>query len=95
MSLYMKLNDIAKETLEAKSMVVVPPPSRVWVNQGLQMQLELQDGSFEYRKLQTSHRSVGKQGNQTTQLQRLMTPFRASVPQVLAPVNRIKASHLV
>ena len=53
--LYNKLNDIAQKTLNAKVLVMVPPPIQgLGTSGGFQMQVELQDGSFDYRKLQTA-----------------------------------------
>ncbi|WBV72789.1 efflux RND transporter permease subunit [Legionella pneumophila] len=52
-ALYTKFNAIAKETLDAKVLVVVPPPIQgLGMSGGFQMQVELQDGTFDYRKLQ-------------------------------------------
>lgn len=95
LSLYTKLNDIANKTLGAKILVMVPPPIQgLGQSGGFQMQLELQDGSFDYRKLQTATDLVIKYASQRPELQRLMTSFRAAVPQVAAPINRTKAESL-
>lgn len=93
--LYTKLNEIAQKTLKAKVLVMVPPPIQgLGTSGGFQMQLELQDGSFDYRKLQTATDQMIRYASQQPELQRLMTSFRASVPQVSAPINRIKAESL-
>ncbi len=93
--LYTKLNEIAQKTLEAKVLVMVPPPIQgLGSSGGFQMQLELQDGSFDYRKLQAATDQMIRYASQQPELQRLMTSFRASVPQVSAPINRIKAESL-
>ena len=95
LSLYTKFNQIAINTLDAKVMVVVPPPIQgLGLSGGLQMQLELQDGSFDYRKLQAATDQLIQYGNQQPELQKLMTSFRSEVPQVIAPINRIKAKSL-
>ncbi|MFA6302742.1 MAG: efflux RND transporter permease subunit [Legionella sp.] len=95
LSLYTKLNDIANKTLGAKILVMVPPPIQgLGQSGGFQMQLELQDGSFDYRKLQTATDLVIKYASQRPELQRLMTSFRAAAPQVAAPINRTKAESL-
>lgn len=94
-SLYTKFNQIGINTLDAKVMVVVPPPIQgLGLSGGLQMQLELQDGSFDYRKLQAATDQLIQYGNQQPELQKLMTSFRSEVPQVIAPINRIKAKSL-
>lgn len=92
LSLYTQFNTIAKNTLSAKVLVVVPPPIQgLGLSGGLQMQLELQDGSFDYRKLQAATDQLIQYGAQQPELQSLMTSFRSEVPQVIAPINRIKA----
>ncbi|MBN9231027.1 MAG: efflux RND transporter permease subunit [Legionella sp.] len=93
--LYQQLTQIAQNTLEAKILVMVPPPIQgLGTSGGFQMQLELQDGSFDYRKLQAATDQMIYYGNQQPELQHLMTSFRASVPQVAAPINRTKAESL-
>ncbi|KTD18284.1 efflux RND transporter permease subunit [Legionella jordanis] len=95
LSLYNKLNDIALKTINAKVLVVVPPPIQgLGLSGGFQMQVELQDGSFDYQKLQAVTDQLVSHGNQQQGLQKLMTSFRASVPQVAAPINRSKAESL-
>lgn len=95
LSLYNKLNEVALQTLDAKVLVIVPPPIQgLGLSGGFQMQLELQDGSFDYKKLQNAADNLIQYGNQQTGIQKLMTSFRAAVPQVLAPINRIKAESL-
>ncbi|MFO2970404.1 multidrug efflux RND transporter permease subunit [Legionella pneumophila serogroup 10] len=94
-ALYTKFNAMAKETLDAKVLVVVPPPIQgLGMSGGFQMQVELQDGTFDYRKLQQATDQMINTGSQYPQLQNLMTTFRASVPQVAAPINRTKAESL-
>jgi HAE1 family hydrophobic/amphiphilic exporter-1 len=94
-ALYAELNKIAQDTLEAKVMVMVPPPIQGLGNAGgFQMQVELQDGSFDYRKLQAATDLLNQYGNSTPELSHLMTSFRASVPQLFAPIDRTKAVSL-
>ena len=93
--MYAKLNEIAAKTLGAKVMVIVPPPIQgLGLSGGFQMQIEEQDGTFNYRKLQDVTDQLISYGNSLPELQKLMTPFRASVPQVSAPINRTKAESL-
>ncbi|KTD49978.1 RND multidrug efflux transporter MexF [Legionella quinlivanii] len=95
LALYTKLNDIAKKTKDAKLLVVVPPPIQgLGLSGGFQMQVELQDGSFDYQKLQSVTDHLIDNGNHDPVLQNLMTSFRANVPQVAAPINRTKAESL-
>ncbi len=93
--LFKKLNDIAQKTLDAKILVMVPPPIQGLGNGGgFQMQIELQDGSFDYRKLQAATDLMINYGNADPALSHLMTSFRASVPQLFAPIDRVKAESL-
>lgn len=94
-ALYSELNKIAAQTLDAKVLVMVPPAIQgLGASGGFQMQLELQDGTFDYQKLQTATDLLIKYGNEQPQLQKLMTSFRASTPQVYAPISRVKAESL-
>lgn len=94
-ALYKKINDIAGKTLGAKVLVMVPPAIQgLGASGGFQMQLELQDGTFDYRKLQAATDQLIQYANQQPELQRLMTSFRGSVPQVSAPIDRYKAESL-
>ena len=95
LALYTQLNNLANKTLDAKVMVIVPPPIQgLGLSGGFQMQVELQDGSFDYAKLQKITDALVQQGNTKPELQKLMTTFRAEVPQVSAPINRTKAETL-
>lgn len=95
LALYKKLNDIAAKTLNAKILVMVPPAIQgLGASGGFQMQLELQDGTFDYRKVQTATDELIRYASQQPELQRMMTSFRANVPQVSAPINRTKAESL-
>lgn len=95
LSIYTQMNKIAHETLDAKVLVVVPPPIQgLGLSGGIQMQIELQDGSFDYVKLQDITDQLIAQGQALPELRMLMTSFRAKVAQVLAPINRTKAESL-
>ncbi|MDP3705367.1 MAG: efflux RND transporter permease subunit [Legionellaceae bacterium] len=95
MVLYDKLNELARNTLSAKVLVVVPPPIQgLGLSGGFQMQVELRDGTFDYQKLQRVTDQLVQQASQKSEVQKLLTTFRASVPQVSAPINRTKAETL-
>jgi HAE1 family hydrophobic/amphiphilic exporter-1 len=82
--------------IESARILVVPPPPIQGIGQsgGFQMQVELTDGSFDYSKLQrVTDLMVSEAGTQSG-LQRVMTTFRASVPQLSADINRAKAQAL-
>jgi HAE1 family hydrophobic/amphiphilic exporter-1 len=93
--MYKKMNEIADSTLNAKVLVVVPPSIQgLGLSGGFQMQVEVQDGTFDYRKLQDVTDQIIQYGQADPTIQKLLTSFRASVPQVLAPINRTKAESL-
>lgn len=95
LSLYTKMNEIAQQTLDAKILVMVPPAIQgLGQSGGFQMQVQLQDGSFDYRKLQVATDQLIQYASQQPELQRLMTSFRAQSPQVSAPVSHIKSESL-
>lgn len=94
-ALFNKMNVLAAQTLEAKVTVLVPPAIQgLGSSGGFQMQLELQDGTFDYRKLQAATEQLIHYGNQDPALQKLMTSFRAEAPQLNAPIDRTKAESL-
>ena len=95
LSLYNKFNDIAKKTEEANVLVVVPPPIQgLGLSGGFQMFIELQDGTFNYQKLQDVTNHLISKSSEQEALQKVMSSFRASVPQLLAPIDRIKSESL-
>ncbi|MFO1149523.1 MAG: efflux RND transporter permease subunit [Alsobacter sp.] len=80
---------------EAKSTVVPPPPIQgLGLAGGFQMQVQLNDGSFDYGRLQDATDRIIAAGNAQPGLQRLMTPFRARAPQLKAEIDRRKAETL-
>jgi HAE1 family hydrophobic/amphiphilic exporter-1 len=90
--MYKAFSKIANETKEAKILVAVPPPIQgLGLSGGSQMQVELTDGSFDYRKLQQATDRIVQYSSTLPEMQRLLTPFRSQVPQVLAPIDRVKA----
>lgn len=95
LAMYTKLNELAANTLDAKILVMVPPAIQgLGSSGGFQMQLELQDGSFDYQKLQAATDTLVQYGGAQRELRHLMTSIRASVPQVGAPIDRTKAESL-
>ncbi len=93
--LYTQLNQLAQNTLDAKVMVVVPPAIQgLGLSGGFQMQIELQDGSFDYQKLQLVTDQLVNRGHDSPSIQKVFTSFRAFVPQVSSLINRTKAESL-
>lgn len=95
LALYQKLNTLAQETLDANVLVAVPPAIQgLGTAGGFQMQVELQDGTFDYRKLQDATDQLIQYASVRPELQKLMTSFRANAPQLDAPIDRTKAESL-
>ncbi len=95
LALYQKLNEIAKNTLEAKVLVLIPPAIQgLGTAGGFQMQVELQDGTFDYKKLQNVTDKLIYYASMRPEFQKLMTSFRASTPQLAAPIDRTKVESL-
>lgn len=93
--LYTKMQEIAQKNLDAKILVVVPPPIQgLGLSGGFQMVVELQDGTFDYQKLQNITDQLIQKARFLPEMKQLLTTFRAAVPQVLAPINRTKAQSL-
>ena len=93
--LYKKFNQIAAGTMGAKVLVVVPPPIQgLGSSGGFQGVVELQDGSFDYQKLQQVSDLVDRDGNSQSELAQLFTTYRSQAPQLTAEIDRTKAQSL-
>ncbi|MCX7353540.1 MAG: multidrug efflux RND transporter permease subunit [Alphaproteobacteria bacterium] len=94
-SIYFNLQGQMSQIQEARALVLIPPPIQgLGQSGGFQMQLELTDGTFDFVKLQQAADAMVANGGAQSSLQHLMTPFRASVPQIKADVDRVKAETL-
>jgi len=95
LSLFVGMNKSMSEVMDARVLVVPPPPIQGVGNaSGATMQLELRDGSFDFRKLQTLADSMVEAGSSQTAFQRVMTTFRSDAPQYRIDVDRVKAQTL-
>ncbi len=80
---------------DAKGFVLVPPPIQgIGNSSGFTMEVELRDGSFDYRKLQALTEAIVHDASTQSSLQRLNSSFRAGVPQLQVAVDRSKAETL-
>jgi HAE1 family hydrophobic/amphiphilic exporter-1 len=94
-SIYAHLQGALDDLPDATGFVVVPPPIQGIGNaSGFNMMIELRDGSNDFAKLQSITRAVLADGASQSGLQRLVTPFRADVPQLSVLVDRVKAEAL-
>jgi len=93
--LYETLSQRLSQIESARILVVPPPPIQGIGNSGgFQMQVELSDGSFDYAKLQRVTDLMVSEAGAQSGLERVMTTFRANVPQLRADINRAKAQAL-
>ena len=95
LSLFIGMNKAMEEIADARVLVVPPPPIQGVGNaSGATMQLELRDGSFDFRKLQTMANQMAEAGAAQSSFQRMLTTFRADAPQYRIDVDRVKAQTL-
>lgn len=74
---------------------LVPPPIQgIGNSSGFTMQVESRDGSFDYVKLLRVTNAIIEDAERQSAVQRLVTPFRADVPQFKVEVDRSKAESL-
>ncbi len=77
---------------DANSLVLVPPPiTGLGLSGGFQMQINLTDGSFDYKKLQDAAYAIAAEARKNPGIMMTLTPFRADVPQLSFDVNRSQA----
>ncbi len=80
---------------DGKLFVVPPPPIQGIGNAGgLQMQLELLGGSFDYAKLNAVTQQLLQRAAANPELQRVLTTFSPGAPQVSVTVDRARAETL-
>jgi hydrophobic/amphiphilic exporter-1 (mainly G- bacteria), HAE1 family len=86
-----KLNNLP----DGKGFVLVPPPIQgIGQAGGFQMEVELLGGSFNYTKLDELTRQILKSAAANPTVQRSLTTFQLSAPQVSVTVDRDRAQTL-
>ncbi len=94
-SIYDTLSTQLRNFQEARTMVIVPPPIQgLGLSGGFQMQLELNDGSYDFKRLQQNADRVIARANADPMIRMALTPLRSEVPQVEIKVNRAQAQSL-
>src|ERR1700759_4693692 len=94
-SLVFGLNDKVADIMEARTLVLPPPPIQGIGNAaGFAMQVELRDGNSDYAKLQAITGAMVRSAQSQSALQRVQSPFRATVPQFDIEIDRIKTQTL-
>ncbi|MGY3075517.1 preprotein translocase subunit SecF [Bradyrhizobium sp. LM6.10] len=90
-SLVYGLNDKLAVIMEARTLVLPPPPIQGIGNAaGFSMQVELRDGNSDFGKLQAITSAMVSNGQSQSALQRVQSSFRSSVPQFNVEIDRIK-----
>jgi HAE1 family hydrophobic/amphiphilic exporter-1 len=94
-TIYTKLQGALDGMQDATGFVIVPPPIQGIGNaSGFNLMVELRDGSADFPKLAALSRTLVADGNAQSGLTRLLSPFRADVPQLRVTVDRVKAETL-
>ncbi|MDN4999670.1 efflux RND transporter permease subunit [Bradyrhizobium sp. GCM10027634] len=94
-SLVYGLNDKVADIMEARTLVLPPPPIQGIGNAaGFSMQVELRDGNSDFAKLQAITGAMVSNGQSQSALQRVQSSFRSSVPQFNVEIDRIKTQTL-
>jgi len=93
--IYQHLQTALDKITDASSFVIVPPPIQGIGNAGgFTMMIEQRDGSDDFAKLQRVTHTVLEDAAGQPGLQRLVSTFRAGVPQIEVVVDRTKAEAL-
>ncbi|WP_298882673.1 multidrug efflux RND transporter permease subunit [uncultured Bradyrhizobium sp.] len=94
-SLVYGLNDRVATIMEARTLVLPPPPIQGIGNAaGFSMQVELRDGNSDFAKLQAITGAMVSNAQSQSALQRVSSSFRSSVPQFNVEIDRIKTQTL-
>ena len=94
-SLFVGLNEKLSAILDARILVIPPPPIQGIGNAaGFAMQIELRDGNSDFGKLQAITNAMVSNGQSQSALQRVSSSFRAMVPQFDVEVDRVKTQTL-
>src|SRR6266702_2301330 len=94
-SLVVGLNQKVGTIQEARALVLPPPPIQGIGNAaGFAMQVELRDGNSDFSKLQAITQAVVANAQTQSALQRVQSPFRATVTQFDVEIDRVKTQTL-
>src|SRR5262249_45903234 len=94
-SLVFGLNDKLATIMEARTLVLPPPPIQGIGNAaGFSMQIELRDGNSDFAELQAITGAMVSNAQSQSALQRVSSSFRSAVPQFNVEIDRIKTQTL-
>jgi len=95
LSIYKDLSARLAKYQDARTMVLVPPPIQgLGLSGGFQMEVELIDGSENYQRLQQAADEIVAKARRDPAIRMVLTPLRASVPQVTIHVEKTQAGNL-
>src|SRR5262245_30423866 len=95
LSIYRDLSARLGKYQGARTMVLVPPPIQgLGLSGGFQMEVELTDGSENYQRLQEVADAIVAKAARDPAIRMVLTPLRASVPQVTIHVEKTQAGNL-
>ena len=95
LSLFTGLNQSLAAIEDAIIAVLPPPPIQGVGNAaGATMQVQLRDGTFDLAKLQNIVQTMVANAETQSSLQRVIAPYRATVPQYIVEVDRVKTQTL-
>src|SRR5262245_29407021 len=95
LSIYRDLSARLGKYQGARTMVLVPPPIQgLGLSGGFQMEVELTDGSENYQRLQEVADAIVAKAARDPAIRMVLTPLRASVPQVTIHVDKTQAGNL-
>jgi hydrophobic/amphiphilic exporter-1 (mainly G- bacteria), HAE1 family len=95
-SLVYGLNDKLAAAIEEARIVVLPPPPIQGIGNaaGFAMQVELRGGNTDFARLQAVTGAIVANAQSQSALQRVQSPFRATVPQIDVEIDRVKTQTL-
>jgi len=77
---------------EANCLVLLPPSIQgLGISEGFQMQIEMTNGTFDYARLQSVTEGIVNEAKKHPEIASVLTPFRASVPQLSLKLDRREA----
>ncbi len=83
------------QILDAVTIAIPPPPIQGIGNTGgFTMQVELRNGNVDFAQLQSATARLAGNAKTQSAVQTIFSPFRATVPQLLATIDRTKAETL-
>ena len=91
--IYDDIKKITDTHLDARSTVIVPPPIQgLGISEGFQMQVSLNDNSFNYVKLQDTVEKIIARANKDPMLAKVSSSFLANIPQRHLTIDRREAA---